>query len=151
VVPPSADEAAWRPLFAADCLDDWKPQHGRWSNRDGVVRGHDPRGGKARLIGAVPFADLELTCRLRVTGVEFAEVQVGDYNWFAEVPARGQDWVQLVITQRGAQLTITADGTALPLQAGAGGPMRAGPLAFYVMPGGTLEIAEARFRIPNAR
>lgn len=145
---PAADEPAWQPLFAASGLADWQQQHGRWSNTDGRIHGHDPRGGKARLLGRQPFADLELDCRLRITGAEFAEVQVGDYNWFAEVRGRRDEWVQVTIRQRGRDLTITADGVELPLQAGDGKAMRAGPLAFYVMPGGTLEIADARYRIP---
>lgn len=147
---PAADEPAWQPLFTASGLADWEQQHGRWSNANGRIHGHDPRGGKARLLGRHPFGDLELSCRLRITGVEFAELQVGDYNWFAEVRGRGNEWVQVTIRQRGRDLTITADGVALPLQAGDGKPMRSGPLAFYVMPGGTLEIADARYRIPPA-
>ena len=50
--------------------------------------------------------------------------------------------MQVEVRQRGQELTITADGVALPLQAGDGRPMRAGPLGFYVMPGGTLEVIE---------
>lgn len=149
-VTPSAGEPAWEPLFAASGLAGWNPQHGHWVNRDGQVHGHDPHGGKARLLGRQPFADLELRCRLRVTGAEVAEVQVGDYNWFAEIRSQGGGWVQVEVRQRGEDLAITADGVALPLRAGDGRPMRAGPLGFYVMPGGTLEIADARFRIPTA-
>lgn len=151
VVPPVA-EPAWKPLFADSGLEGWVMQHGRWSNLHGRIRGEDPHHGKVRLLGRHPFADLELTCRLRITGVDFAEVQVGDYNWFVEVPAKGGaksgEWVQVEITQRGDVLRVTADGVVLPLHAGDGRPMRAGPLAFYAMPGGTLEISDARFRIP---
>jgi len=147
VVPPR-EEPAWKPLFADSGFDGWIMQHGRWSNLHGRIRGEDPHHDKVRLLGQHPFADLELSCRLRITGVDFAEVQVGDYNWFVEVPAKGIDWVQVVIQQRGAALHITADGVKLQLHAGDGQPHRAGPLAFYVMPGGTLEIFDARFRIP---
>lgn len=149
-VTPAATEPAWRPLFAASGLEGWNQQHGRWINTHGRVHGHDPHGGKARLLGRHPFADLELSCRLRITGAEFAEIQVGDYNWFAEIRSKGEEWVQVEVRQRGQQLTITADGVALPLQAGDGRPMRAGPLGFYVMPGGTLEVFDARIRIPPA-
>lgn len=113
------------------------------------MRGVDPaRRGKARLLSRQHFADLELACRLRITGADFAEVQVGDYNWFVEVPARGGDWVELRLSQRGAAFTATANGAVLIPQAGAGTAMRPGPLGFYVMPGGTLEIADARIHIP---
>jgi hypothetical protein len=84
-----------------------------------------------------------------MTGVPFAEVQVGNYNWFVEVPA-GRDWVHVALLQRGADLHVTADGVALALHPGDGAAMRSGPLAFYVMPGGTLEITEARFRTPSS-
>lgn len=151
VVPPAATEPAWQPLFANAGLDGWIQQHGQWLNAHGRVRGQDSHGGKARLLWRHAVADLELSCRLRIIGVEFAEVQVGEYNWFAEVRSKGdkgEEWVQVEIRQRGQDLSITADGVALPLQAGDGKPMRAGALGFYVMPGGTLEIFDARFRIP---
>lgn len=152
VVPPTTvpQEPAWTPLFTAG-LADWEQQHGIWSISDGVVRGSDPQRGKARLLGRQPFADVELRCRLRITGVEFAELQVGNYNWFVEVPARGVQWVEVDLRQRGDQLSITADGAALKLHPGDGGAaMHPGPLSFYVMPGGTLEISDARFRLPSA-
>lgn len=143
-------EPLWRPLFATGLVD-WEQQHGVWNITDGVVRGSNPRRGKVRLLGRQPLADLELRCRLRITGVEFAELQVGDYNWFVEVPARGVQWVEVELRQRGDQLSITADGIALKLHPGEGGvAMRPGPLSFYVMPGGTLEISEAEFRVPSS-
>ena len=43
-------------------------------------------------------------------------------------------------------LSVTADGVALTPQPGDGKAMRAGSLGFYVMPGGTLEITDARIR-----
>jgi hypothetical protein len=146
--PVPAPEPAWKPLFPVQGLTGWVPQHGRWSNDQGIIRGADPLGGKARLLGTHPYGDLELRGRLRITGVAHAELQVGDYNWFVEVPAKGAEWVAFAVRQRGSELTITADGTTLPLHAGAGAAMRAGPLAFYVMPGGTLEISDVQFRIP---
>ena len=153
VVPPTtatAREPAWTPVFS-NGLADWEQQHGSWDITDGIVRGSDPRRGKARLLSRRHFADLELSCRLRITGVAFAELQVGDYNWFVEVPAGGAHWVEVVLQQHGEQLRVTADGVALKRQPGEGGvAMRPGPLSFYVMPGGTLEISEARFRIPPA-
>lgn len=141
-------EPAWMPLFPAQDLAGWETQHGAWSNIQGVVRGSDAKRGKARLLGRQSFADLDLSCRLRITGVEFAELQVGTYNWFVEVPANGAEWIQVELGQRGEHLTVTADGHALKNHPGDGAAMRAGALAFYVMPGGTLEISEAKFRVP---
>jgi hypothetical protein len=147
-ITPTVAEPAWKPLFPPDGLDGWVAQHGHWSNRHGLIRGENPQHGKARLIGRHPFTDVELTCRLRIGGAGFAELQIGDYNWFVEVPARGAQWVQVEVQQRGADLRITADGVLLPLHAGDGKAPRPGPVAFYVMPGGTLEISDARFRVP---
>lgn len=144
-------ESAWQQLFPTAGLDGWQQQHGAWTSADGFVRGSDPqRRGKARLLSVREFSDLELTCRLRIIGVDFAEVQVGSYNWFVEVPAHGEAWVELRLTQHGTTLTATADGVALTPQPGAGKAMRAGSLGFYVMPGGTLEISDARIREPSA-
>ncbi len=135
------------PLFPTDGLAGWQQQHGAWSNVDGVIRGTDPqRHGKARLLSLREFVNLELTCRLRVTGADRAEVQVGTYNWFVEVPTHGGAWVALQLTQRGTALTATADGVALVPQPGDGKAMRPGALGFYVMPGGSLEITDARIR-----
>ncbi len=142
-------QADWNALFPASGLAGWDAQHGTWSNRAGIVRGSDPRQGKARLISAQAFTDLELTCRLRLSGASVAEIQVGDYNWFVEVPAAttpARPWVEVRLQQRAEVLSGTADGVVLTPQAGAGRPMRAGPLAFYVMPGGTIEISDARIR-----
>lgn len=139
----------WQPLFPSADLAGWQQQHGAWSNAGGTVRGSGGARRKARLLSRTAFADLELSCRLRITGADFAEVQVGDYNWFVEVPARGGAWVELRLSQRGAAFSATADGVALTPQAGDGAAMRAGPLGFYVMPGGTLEIADARIHLPD--
>jgi hypothetical protein len=141
---PPSTRPAWQALFPAAGLDGWQQQHGAWSNADGVVRGAGGPRRKARLLSLRRFADLELACRLRIAGVDFAEVQVGDYNWFVEVPARGGGWVELRLSQRGGAFTATADGVVLTPQAGDGAAMRAGALGFYVMPGGTIEIADAR-------
>lgn len=149
-VPAKTIDATWTALFPQKDLADWQQQHGTWSNAEGLVRGHNPQqAGKSRILSSRSFRDLELTCRLRITGAKVAEVQVGNYNWFVEVPA-GRDWVQVALLQRGADLHVTADGVALKLHPGDGAAMRPGPLAFYVMPGGTLEITDARFRIPSS-
>ena len=156
---PVADGPAWTPLFAADGLGGWRQQHGTWTWHDGTVRGEAgaqdaarPAGAQdaARLLGAQDYQDVELACRLRVSGAPVAEIQVGDYNWFAEIPARDGAWVAVALTQRGADLRVTVDGAAVPLQPGAGLAPRAGPLGFYIRQGGTLEIDSARVRVPAA-
>ena len=56
---------------------------------------------------------MELNCRLRITGIGFAKIQVGTYNGFVEIPAHGAKWIQVEVRQRGEQLSITADGVTL--------------------------------------
>ncbi len=144
--PSTPSAPTWSALFPAAGLEGWTAQHGIWSNASGVVRGSDPLHGKARLISTRSFADLELTARLRISGVQVAEIQVGDYNWFVEVPTQGERWIDLHLQQRGEVLTANSNGVALNPRAGAGKTARSGPLGFYVMPGGTLEISDARIQ-----
>lgn len=136
-----ATPSAWRMLFADFAA--WQQQHGRWSQVGGTVRG-DGGGGKARLISPTPYRDFELDCRLRIRGAEFAEIQVGDYNWFVEVPA-ADTWVAVRLRQYGGELTATADGHPLRPQPGDGADPRPGPLSFYIR-AGSLELADARLR-----
>ncbi|MBA3938165.1 MAG: FecR domain-containing protein [Planctomycetes bacterium] len=146
---PTGAEPVWIPLFATDGLGEWSPQHGTWTEHDGVVRGVAGAQDAARLLGRRDYQDVELTCRLRVSDALVAELQVGDYNWFAEIPAHDGAWVAVALTQHGNDLRVTVDGLAVPLLPGAGLPPRAGPLAFYVRPGGALEIDSARVRVPT--
>jgi hypothetical protein len=138
---------SWRDLFPASGFAGWERQHGEWVNAGGVLRGSGGPGGKARLLGEAALGDLELTCRVRLSGVDHGEVQVGDYNWFFTVPGGAGRWVAVHLTQQGEELRCTADGVALEREPGAAAPARRGPLAFYVMPGGTIEIADARIRV----
>ena len=140
------DERPWQPLFTSVTLSDWQQQHGTWTFVDDVVRGQNAAGGKVRMMSHTAYQDLELNCRIRILGAEMAEVQVGDYNWFVEVPARGTSWVEIHVRQQGKNLQVTADGVELIPKPGAGVAMRPGPISFYVMPGGTLEITAARLR-----
>ncbi len=138
---------AWRPLFPAQ-LAGWQQQHGHWELIGGSVRGSDPAGGKARLLGEQDLLDLELVCRLRIAGVESAELQVGDYNWFFTIPTTPGRWVEVRLQQHGETLSCTADGLVLPREAGDGAAMRPGPLGFYVAPHGSLEITDAQIATP---
>lgn len=147
-IPPAAAEPPWRPLFSDSDLAGWNRTTGRWSNDRGVVRGEAVDGAKARIETGTAFTDLELTCRLRITGARpSAEIQVGDYNWFAKVPAGAAGaWTEVVLRQHGASLTATADGRPLEIEAGDGQAPRPGRLAFYVGIGGIVEIADGRLR-----
>jgi ferric-dicitrate binding protein FerR (iron transport regulator) len=131
------------PLFATG-LAGWTQQHGSWRLDGEVVRGNGD-GGTARVLSRHPFADLVLTCRLRIVDADRAEVQVGDYNWFITVPAASHQWIQLRLVVSGGVLSASADGVALAAEPGFGLAPRPGPLAFYVM-NGRLEIADARIR-----
>jgi hypothetical protein len=136
-------------LFPSRGLGGWRQQHGTWSNDGGVVRGVSGNDN-ARLLSDHPYADLELTCRLRITGVDLAEVQVGDYNWVFAVPAKAGDWIALRLFQRGEELSCTADGVPLRRDRGDGRRARPGPLSFYIRSPGTLEIADARITEPDS-
>lgn len=143
---PFVAEGVWRDLFA-DGFAAWDQQHGTWTFAEGVVRGHDDRGGKIRLLGRKPVGDVEVDCEIRITGTTHGEIQVGDYNWFFTLPARDA-WVRIRLRQQGQDLACTADGRALVAEPGAGTPMRSGPLSFYGGAAGTVEIRNARIRIP---
>lgn len=143
-IAPGHPLAAWNPLFPATGLDGWEQQYGTWTNDGATVRGTAADHGKVRISSERVFSDLELSCRLRVTGVELAEIQIGDYNWFFEIPTRDGAWTDLHLHQRGPTLTCTADGAALAAQPGAGLAPRAGRISFYVRPGGSLELRDCR-------
>ncbi len=139
-------EAGAAPTGSRDLFADfsaWKRQHGHWSRDGATVRG-EGGAGKARLLSPTSHRDLELVCRLRIRDTEFAEIQIGEYNWFIEVPA-SVGWIDVRLRQRGDDVTCTADGQLLQLHPGDGGPSRPGPLSFYVRTG-SLEIADARIR-----
>lgn len=149
-VAPGQPLAAWLVLFPATGLDGWEQQYGTWSNDGVTVRGTAVDQGKVRIFSERVFSDLELTCRMRVTGVELAEIQLGDYNWFFEIPARDGAWSEVHLRQHGPTMTCTADGTVLAAQPGAGLAPRAGRLSFYVRPGGNLELRDCRVLQPEA-
>jgi hypothetical protein len=137
-MPPRA--LSWKPLFTPD-LADWDQPYGEW--RWDQERGHLIGTGRARLLSRVPHGDLELRCRLRISGAECAEVQLGDYNWFVSVP-QSAEWVQVRLAQHGGELYATLDGRPVALEPGDGKPARAGGISFYTR-GGTVTIAEAFF------
>ena len=127
---------AWTPLFTGD-LGTWEPVYGTWTNVGGEVSG----SGRARLSSRLPHGDLELHCQVRVSGAEFGEFQLGDYNWFIEIPQRAE-WTTLRVSQHGSAMHATLDGRPVELQAGDGQPARRGSVAFYVR-GGGIAIREA--------
>lgn len=146
------DAGAWRPLFPDGSLDSWLLRDGAWSASAGVIRGQATAAAPARIQSAGDFGDLELRCRLRITGANRGEVQLGGYNWFFAIPAGSRDrdgWVSLSLIQRGGSATCLADGTVIPLEIAGQPDPRSGPLAFYAPLGAVIEIAEARIRIPR--
>lgn len=149
-IAPGLPLAAWNPLFPATGLDGWQQQYGVWSNDGVTVRGTAADHGKVRIFSERSFSDLELTCRLRITGVELAEIQVGDYNWFFEIPAGKDGWTDLRLRQHGTVLSCTADGVVLTARPGDGVAPRSGRLSFYVRPGGSLELRDCRILRPEA-
>lgn len=149
-VAPGHPLAAWNPLFPATGLDGWEQQYGTWTNDGVTVRGTAVDHGKVRIFSERVFSDLEMTCRMRVTGVELAEIQISDYNWFFEIPAREGAWTELHLRQHGTALTCTADGVVLTARPGDGLAPRSGRISFYVRPGGSLELRDCRILQPEA-
>lgn len=146
------DAGAWRPLFPGGALDAWQLRDGAWSVTAGIVRGEATAAAPARIQSVGDFGDLELHCRMRITGANRGEVQLGGYNWFFAIPAGSRDrdgWVSLLLTQRGGSATCLADGTAVALEIAGQPDPRSGPLAFYAPLGAVIEIADARIRTPR--
>ena len=145
---PAAAEPAWRPLFARTDLHGWSIVSGTWSNTDGVIHGEATDGLRSRLETVEPLTDLELTCRIRISGGRTgAEIQVGDYNWFVQIPAAADSgWIAIRFRQQGTLITATADGRPLVVEAGDGKPPRPGKLGFYVGTGGSLDITDGQLR-----
>lgn len=132
-----------------DGLAGWRQLDGIWTIRDGVVRGSAP-AGRSRLASARDYRDVELTCRMRIVGAEVAELQVGDYNWFARIPAVVKDggWTEVRLTKRGGVLACTAGGQPVEFEPGVGqDPARPGCISVYIRTG-SLEIADALITEP---
>lgn len=142
--------SAWRELFPGGSLDGWQRQLGTWTTEGGVVRGQASADAAARLQSIDNLGDLELRCRLRVSGLaHLCEIQLGGYNWFFTIPVGSRDpdgWVGVELAQHGDVATCTADGVALVREIADGVAPRSGPLGFYVPIGTAIEIAEARIR-----
>lgn len=149
-------QTLWVPLFPQRGLAGWQARGGTWSNDDGTVIGQASAQAKNRLASLVEYGDLELQCRLRVSGgLAHCEIQVGDYNWFVTVGNdRDHDhdivaWHSLHLQQVMGHITATLDGHELPIEAGAGAAPRVGPLAFYTPVGVRVEITDAQLRLAN--
>lgn len=154
VARPLASLAAEDLSFPADGFAGWLPESGRWSNRDGIVRG-EGADERARLSSVRVFADFELTCRMRIGGgVNRAEIQVGDYSWYFVIPkaadAVDDGWVPVRVFQRGSETSAFIGGGAAERGAGDAVPGRIGHLAFYVAGNGVAEIRDLRIRAPAA-
>lgn len=144
-------EPVWTELFPDGDFSGWLLDHGSWSHRAGVVLGEGSGEDNARLQSRQDFADLELSCRIRMGGsLAYGELQVGGYNTYFVIPAgsrRGTDgWVEVSLVQRDGQCICSADGTVLVAQKTDQGALRPGPLAFYASRGSRMEITQARVR-----
>ncbi|MBN8525123.1 MAG: sigma-70 family RNA polymerase sigma factor [Planctomycetes bacterium] len=138
---PAAD---WHPLLADRGLDGWEIHRGTWSNSDGVLRAATVADNGARIRTAASYGDLDLRCRMRVSGT--AEIQLGDYSVFFSVLSTDGRWSEIRLSHRDGAVICTADGVALPLESETGETMpRIGPLAFHGH-FGSVEIADLFIR-----
>lgn len=149
--PASAELAGtpWMPLFHDPDLTEWRQQHGQWTVTAGVVHGSDPLShGEARLISRQSFGELELTCRMRIQEKEKAEIQVNDYTSYFEIPAAAAaGWRNIHLIVSGDSIRCTADGQDLICLHDVGYVGEPpGALGFYIMPGGALDIEDAKIR-----
>lgn len=148
----AAPTGAWRELFPAGRLDGWQARSGIWTPVPDGARGQADDTYPARIQSLAHYADLDLRLRLRVTGANRCEIQLGGYNWFFAVPAGSidpQGWVAIELVQRGGTATCRADGVDLVREIAESEEPRPGVLAFYTPIGSTLEIAGAAIRIPG--
>lgn len=148
----AAPSGTWRELFPDGGLDAWQAQSGTWTPGAGAVRGQADATYPARIQSLAQYTDLDLRLRLRVTGANRCEIQLGGYNWFFAVPAGSTDprgWVAIELTQRGGTATCRADGVDLVREVVDSEEPRPGVLAFYTPIGSSLEIAGAAIRVPG--
>jgi hypothetical protein len=144
-VPAQAAQPTPRALFDAQ-LSTWHITHGKWTFANGVVTGTGEPGKFGRIESTATYLNGELVCKLRVTGVPFAEVQFGGYrelfplNW--NTPG---EWKELRIRTQDKTITGTLDGRVLQLSPAGGDERPAGVISFYVTTGATLDIQDARW------
>lgn len=125
----------------------WTGESGTWTWKDGVAHG-DTGDQRARLVSRTAAGDLDLACRIRISGaVTQAEIQAFSYAWFATLPRRS-GWSELRLRRRGTTVACTLDGQPLTVQKGDQAADPLSPLAFYIAVGGRIEIADLRLRTP---
>jgi hypothetical protein len=144
-LPPAPD---WSPLFPATGPAGWLQVGGSWTCQDGAVVGSAPADGWTRLVSSRDLGDFAMTCRLRILGVNYAEVQLLDYKWFVPViPDQPETWQSVAVQVRAGVVSAWCAGKPVDAHPGMDSPrLRFGPLAFYMRAGGRLEIRDARFR-----
>lgn len=143
-IPEDDGDPGWRSPIPRQGLDGWDVHRGTWRNADGILSAATDEGNGARIRSIEAFGDLDLRCRVRVTGT--AEIQLCDYSAFFSVLSTGGRWVEIRLTRRGDRAACLADGIRLPLESESLDPLpRSGPLAFHGHYG-AIEIADLRVR-----
>ena len=135
-------------LFNGQDLAGWKITKGSWQVADGVMVGHNPKGGSCRIETLKPYRRFELECQVRVDANAWAEFQIEDYaHFFAIENAVPTVWHELKVTVSGNAFRATLDGEALPLKRGESERSTgAGSLAFYVTAGKSLWVKDVYVR-----
>lgn len=134
-----------RALFDAQ-LSTWNITHGKWTFTNGIVTGTGQPGKFGRIESTTTYLNGELVCKLRVTGVPFAEVQFGGYRELFPLHwTTPGDWKELRIRSREKSITGTLDGKVLQMSPAGGDERPWGVISFYITTGATLEIQDARW------
>ncbi|MCW8133715.1 MAG: DUF1080 domain-containing protein, partial [Planctomycetota bacterium] len=133
---PAADPAAAvgeeKEIFNGKDLTGWKLFKGAWTVEDGAIT--NGTEASARLESLAQFANYELTFQVKIEAGRHAEVQVLNYTWYAEITrALAPDYKDCKVVVRGADVTVTLDGKALPLLSESNDKaVTSGPIGFYV-------------------
>jgi hypothetical protein len=134
-------DPAMQALFPTG-LTGWRIRSGTWDVAAGVLCGGS-REQRSRIESLASYADFELRLEMRVSGVQAAELQIADYAWFAAVP-RGPGWHDIRVSVSGGLHSGSIDGSPIVWEAGrTEGRTDLGPIAFYIMHGGTVEVRKA--------
>jgi len=147
VVPqPTPAKPITRPLFNGKDLAGWTVSRGQWKVENGIIIGHGRRGDRARIASVESFDNIEMTCKLRVTGTKLAELQVGGYRYFYQLSWETPGtWKDVKLTLRGKEYHATLDGKELRIERGGDDDeVPVGLISFYTTENGTLEIKDAQ-------
>ncbi len=131
----------------------WKAMKGSWQLADGVATlASSPAGTLIQSRDA--YRDFELTCRIHaVAGRTYAELQLHDGSLSIELlrTVDEHDWKDVRVVVRGAQVDASVNGSPQAVDRTGRNSADRGAIGFFVGTDRTLEIADLRIRVLDAR